>query len=280
MTARRTRSSGFTLVELLVAIAIIGVLTALLMPAVQSARSSARRMICQNQLRQMGLALHTYHDSHGCFPPGSFVMGPSFPIQSGWGWGAMILPSIEQGPLYAQIHFGQGTAVGSNLAVIGTPISFWRCPSDFGLESIEGIPVSHPPFELASGNYCGSEGILDNMSHVRIAQITDGTSKTLMLGERMVQPGTNGSLPFTSAWCGQVAFQDGYEYRSVPHLMPSPFHPLNGSATDPQCFSSRHQGGANFVLGDGSTRFLNDSINLQVFVALGTANGGEVVSLP
>lgn len=280
MTARRARATGFTLIELLVAMAIIGVLVALLMPAVQSARASARRIMCQNQLRQLGLALHMYHDSHACFPPGSYVMGPSLPIQSGWGWGAMILPSVEQGALYQQINFSQGTAVGGNLAVIGTSIPFWRCASDFGLERIQAVPLDHPPFELASGNYCGSEGILGNMSHVRIAEIIDGTSQTLMLGERLVQPGVNGGLPFTSAWCGQVAFQDGYEYRSVPHLQPSRFHPINGSDTDPLCFGSRHPGGANFVLGDGSTRFLNDSIDSRVFEALGTAKGREVVTVP
>src|SRR4029077_5854653 len=114
MSRRRARQTGFTLIELLVSLAIIGVLVALLMPAVQSARASARRIICQNQLPQLGLALPNYHDTHACFPPGSYVKGPSSPIQSGWGWGAMILPSIEQGALYQQINFGKGTAVGSN----------------------------------------------------------------------------------------------------------------------------------------------------------------------
>src|SRR4029077_10454793 len=86
--------AGFTLIELLVSIAILAVLVALLMPAVQSVRASARRLQCKNQLRQLGLALHMYHDTHLCFPAGSYVMGPSNTIQSGWGWGAMILPSI------------------------------------------------------------------------------------------------------------------------------------------------------------------------------------------
>jgi prepilin-type processing-associated H-X9-DG protein len=192
----------------------------------------------------------------------------------------MILPSIDQEMLYQRIDFGHGTAVASNVALIGTPLSMWRCPSDADRESISVVPLAHPAFDLASGNYCGSEGILRAMSHTRMIDIRDGSSQTFLLGERIVQTGLDGSLPFTSAWCGQVAFQDGYEYRSVPHLMPRAQHPINNSDADPLCFGSRHTGGTNFVLGDGSTRFLNSSIDSRIFEALGTANGGEAVQLP
>jgi prepilin-type N-terminal cleavage/methylation domain-containing protein/prepilin-type processing-associated H-X9-DG protein len=274
------RKTGFTVVELLVAIAIVGVLAALLMPAVQSARASARRIMCQNQLRQLGLALHSYHESHLCFPPGSLVMGPSFPIESGWGWGAMILPDVDQSGLSERIDFDHGTAVGGNLELITTTIPLWRCPAEIGDEWIQVVPLDHPPFDLASGNYCGSEGILSAMSCVRIGQITDGTSRTLLLGERMVQTGEDGGLPFTSAWCGQVAFADGYEYRSVPHLSASHWHPINVSPSDSRCFGSRHTGGANFIMGDGSARFLNENMDGLVFEALGTARGGETVAGP
>jgi prepilin-type processing-associated H-X9-DG protein len=250
------------------------------MPAVQSVRAAARRMQCQNQLRQLGMGLHLYHDSHLCFPPGSYCMGPAAPVQSGWGWGAMLLPFIEQNGLYELIDFGQGTATGENLAVIATSNSFWRCPSDPGAEQISVFPVDNPPFELASGNYCGSQGILSFMSHVRIAQIRDGTSRTFLAGERLVQPGDDGSLPFTSAWCGEVAFLDGYDSCSIPHLLPNRIHFLNVSETDPNCFGSRHTGGANFLLADGSLSFINDSIDGTVYEALGTANGGEFVQVP
>jgi len=281
MPPRLFRKSAFTVIEMLVAMAVIGVLVALLMPAVQSARASARRITCQNQARQLGLALHLYHDSHLCFPPGSFVMGPSFPMQSGWGWGAMILPSVEQKPLYQQIDFGHGTAVGGNLALIATAIPLWRCPAEVAPENIQAVPIDgHPPFDLASGNYCGSEGILSAMSCVRMANITDGASQTLLLGERMVQSGDDGTLPFTSAWCGQAAFADGYEYRSVPHLMPSRLHPINASPADPLCFGGRHAGGANFIFADGSSRFLNQNLDGKVWEALGTARGGEAVTAP
>src|SRR5262249_35249866 len=122
--------------------------------------------------------------------------------------------------------------------------------------------------------------VLGPMSRVRIGDITDGTSVTLMLGERIVQPGLDGSLPFTSAWCGQVAFENEYEYRSVPHLVPNRMHPINASASDSSCFGSRHTGGANFLLADNSHRFLNEGIAALLFEALGTAQGREPVSLP
>jgi len=279
MSVRLVRRAGFTLIELIVAIAIIGVLAALLIPAVQSSRDAARRTVCKNQLRQLGLALHMYLEVHGRFPPGSYTMGPSFPMQSGWGWGAMLLPYVEQNAIYEQINFGLGTGLGGNLPLIATPISAFRCPSEICAESISCMPIGDSPFKLASGNYCGSEGVLSAMSSVRIAQITDGTSQTLMLGERLVQPGGPTSLPFTSAWCGHVAFAEEYDLRSVPYLLPDANHPINGSPTDPLCFGSRHPLGANFALVDGSCVFLNNSIDGQVFTALGTPDGGEMISV-
>jgi prepilin-type N-terminal cleavage/methylation domain-containing protein/prepilin-type processing-associated H-X9-DG protein len=277
---RRAGRAGFTLIELLVAIAIIGVLAALMLPAVQSVRASARRLQCKNQLRQLGLALHLYHDSHLCFPPGSYIMGPSSPIQTGWGWGAMILPSIDEGALYNLIDFGHGTATGSNLAVISSSNAFWRCPSDIDVDQITVSPVGNAPYVLASGNYCGSGGILTAMSHVNIAQIMDGTSSTFLVGERLVQTAFDGSLPFTSAWCGHVAFADDYDTASISYLLPNRFHYLNCSVSDPNCFGSRHTGGANFLLADGSLCFINNSIDTAIYEALGTPNGGEVAQVP
>jgi prepilin-type N-terminal cleavage/methylation domain-containing protein/prepilin-type processing-associated H-X9-DG protein len=280
MSRRIARQSGFTLVELLVSIAVTGVLAALLLPAVQSARASARRIQCGNQLRQLGLGLHLYHDAHACFPPGAYIMGPSFAIQSGWGWGAMIFPHIEENDFYQQLDFGQGTAVGTNLPLIATSVSIWRCPSEISPEIISASPSNTPPFNLATGNYCGSAGILNSMSRVKISDICDGTSKTLLAGERMDQLGLNGTLPFTSSWCGDVAFQDAYASTSVPYLTASRGHPLNASPFDPNCFGSYHMGGANFVLADGSLRFINDNISLSVYVALGTICKQDVVVWP
>jgi prepilin-type N-terminal cleavage/methylation domain-containing protein/prepilin-type processing-associated H-X9-DG protein len=278
MSVRAAQRAGFTLLELLVSIAVLGILIALLLPAVQASREAARRTACRSRLRQLGQGLHLYHDVNRCFPPGSFVMGPSFPMQSGWGWGAMVLPYVELPALYRQINLGSKTGEGPNLSLIALPIPLFRCPSETAPENVICTPAGAPAYRLASGNYCGSEGVLSAMSRTRIAEITDGTSATLMLGERVVQPGGDSLLPFTSAWCGQVAFTDEYDLRSVPYLSPSPDHPINSSLTNPSCFGSRHPNGANFALADGSVVYLAESIDSAVFTALGTASGGESVN--
>jgi prepilin-type N-terminal cleavage/methylation domain-containing protein/prepilin-type processing-associated H-X9-DG protein len=278
MSVPAVRRAGFTVLELLVTIVILGVLIALLLPAVQASRETARRTTCKSQLRQLGLALHNYHEVNRCFPPGSYVMGPSFPMQSGWGWGAMVLPYAEQSAVYRQLNFGLRTGDDSNLALIGLPLPLFRCGSEIAPETVTCTPDHGPSYQLASGNYCGSEGVLCAMSQIRIADITDGTTATLMLGERVVQPGGGTQLPFTSAWCGQVAFADEYDLRSVPYLSPTPDHPINASLTDPLCFGSRHPNGANFVLADGSVSYLANGLDVDVFTALGTASGGESVN--
>jgi hypothetical protein len=115
------------------------------------------------------------------------------------------------------------------------------------------------------------------MSSERFGHIIDGLSNTLLLGERNYQPGVNGAGEFTSAWCGQMATEQGYVFSSVPHVAAVAGRPINQS-NSPQCFSSHHIGGAYFVLGDGSGRFINDSIDSGVWQALGTPRGGEPVT--
>ena len=271
------RVSGFTLIELLVAIAIIGVLIAVLLPAVQSSREAVRRVQCQNQLRQLGLALHNYHDRFSRFPAGSYVRGPSFSIMSGWGWGAMILPSLEQSALFSQIDFSTGTAVGNNQSIIATPIGLWRCPAAIAPERMSINSAGRSTFEIASGNYCGVEGLLREMSSFQLADVTDGTSQTLLLGERNVDVGTHGSLPSTSGWFGQLAYVDGYEYRSVPHIEALKDFPINGTQNASESFSSRHGNGAYFCFADGAGRFMSEHMDSMIFQALGTPAGGESV---
>ena len=277
MRCRAPRTTGFTLVELLVVLAIIGVLIAVLMPAVQSAREAVRRIHCRNQIRQLGLALHNYHEIHSRFPAGSYMMGPSTLTMSGWGWGAMILPYVEQTPLYNRIDFHRGTAVASNLTVIATPVGFWQCPSDVGPERMTIFPVYHPSIDIASGNYCGVNGLLSEMSSNRLSDVTDGTSRTLLLGERVVDESVNGSLPHTAGWFGRVAYSDGYEYRSVPHMAAFHAFPINGSLSSGQHFSSRHTGGASFCFADGSVHFVSQHIDAQLLESLGTPAGGETM---
>lgn len=280
MPRKFVRRSGFTLIEVLVVIAIMAVLIALLLPAVQSARVSAQRVACQNQLRQLALGLHMYHSAQNIFPPGSFFNAQIVPMQTGWGWGAMILPYIGENPLHQQLDFGKGTAVGANLALISQPLSLWRCPSDATRQTIRVVPLDQPPFDLAAGNYCGSADVFCAMSHTQLGEIRDGESQTLMLGERLVNPGSNGSLPSSAAWCGYVAFPTDYDYSSVPFMQPSHFYPINLSDISPSCFGSRHRGGANFAFADGSIRFINQTIDPFVFEALGTMAGGEVATAP
>lgn len=127
------RRHGFTLIELLVVIAIIAILIALLLPAVQQARESARRTQCRNNLKQLGLALHNYHDSNQVFPMGfsDTVWGNAEVLGDGWSWGAAILPFLDQGPLFNQFNFGTTPyAVGANQTGIATPLTAFSCPSD------------------------------------------------------------------------------------------------------------------------------------------------------
>ncbi|MCA9043929.1 MAG: DUF1559 domain-containing protein, partial [Planctomycetaceae bacterium] len=119
MFPARPRRRGFTLIELLVVIAIIAVLIALLLPAVQQAREAARRAACKNNMRQLGLGLHNYHDSHGVFPSGwigaTTGVGPDVEGMNGFGWGTMILPYVDQAPLYSQLNFSQSIIDTNNL---------------------------------------------------------------------------------------------------------------------------------------------------------------------
>jgi prepilin-type N-terminal cleavage/methylation domain-containing protein/prepilin-type processing-associated H-X9-DG protein len=271
-------SRGFTLVELLVAIAVIGILIALALPAVQSARASARRVQCQNQLRQLCLALHNYHDLHQVLPAGSYTVGPSFRPLSGWGWGAMLLPQIEQQPLYNSIDFNLNTAVGPNREVIRQQVPLWLCSSDISPAMISVPLPGGETIQAAAGNYCGVEPVLGEMSKTRMGEIHDGTSQTLVIGERVYQPSVSGSFEFTSSWAGSIATQAEVVAQSIPHLEASESTAINLALDYPQCFSSRHAGGAQFAFGDGSTRLLSENIDTTVFEALGTPNGGESVS--
>jgi len=274
----RTKHRAFTLIELLVVIAIIGILIALLLPAVQSAREAARRSECQNRSKQLGLALHNYHDAHRCLPSGSIVRGPSFAPLSGWGWGTMILPMVEQGNLFARCDFSQNNAAAANRAAISTPLAVMRCPSDIAPETVDVELSGHPDAPVAAGNYVGCEGFLSGLSSVKFGQVTDGLSMTLLMGERNYHPPVGGSLPFTSAWCGIVSESDVYVFTSMPHIAVNGQKPINRSNSSPFYFSSRHTGGAFFTRGDGSVSFISESIDSATFDALGTPNGGEAVS--
>ena len=307
------RRRAFTLIELLVVIAIIAVLIALLLPAVQQAREAARRTQCKNNLKQLGLAMHNYHDTTSRFPMGGWVNG-NFDMGS---YMVRILPYIDQAPLYNQINFNvtidtQVLPNGQQLALQIIPA--YMCPSDadgpiftqsqnygaspraksnyagnIGNQNSSGCNIG---WNLINGNGSVTNGdtydvtqisgvLMKFPSCINIAAITDGTSNTLLMGEirpkcsaheqdgwidsnafwTMTGPGLNyptcpGEVGFTGAGCNQIG---------------------SGAWGTSNTFRSRHTGGVQFVMCDGSTRFISSNISIQTLQQLGDRRDGLVV---
>ncbi|MGD9857768.1 MAG: DUF1559 domain-containing protein [Planctomycetaceae bacterium] len=293
---------GFTLIELLVVIAIIAVLIALLLPAVQQAREAARRTQCRNNLKQIGLALHNYHDVFLTFPPGYIAAGPgTHPAHdgiSGAGWGTMILPQLEQTNLYELFNPNLSIADTVNDAFRETTLAVFRCASDpqpdfweiehedgsgtvlarlpianyigtFGTDELDGCENAAGTPPVRAGGQCVGDGSLYHNSRVRISDITDGTSNTFIVGERL----TNPNLGWYSTWVGMVP--EGEE--AFQRVLGSIDHVPNDPVGHFDDFSSHHTGGAQFVFGDGSATFISENIDRGVYQALGTIKGGEIV---
>jgi prepilin-type N-terminal cleavage/methylation domain-containing protein/prepilin-type processing-associated H-X9-DG protein len=347
---KRRVARGFTLIELLVVIAIIAVLIALLLPAVQAAREAARRASCVNNLKQMGIGLHNYHDVVGTFPTGH--------LGTGWNdWGAlvMLLPYIEQGALYNTINFsntGSAANPGNALNVTAqtASINVYQCPSDTdrltGTGSVAGVAKL-----WGHTNYCGNAGnaphsFYDNSGHkaangvmfgvaagkpVGIRDVTDGTSTTCAWSEKVKGIGSGGNNsydsmtpsssvfalsvttsgngspanpyldavpndyyarckalnPLSAALATGAIAQGTYWWDGHPetglynHVMPPNGISCNDSNVNDAAAataSSRHSGGVNVCMCDGSVKFIKQSISTTSWWAIATRAGSEVVS--
>lgn len=285
---------GFTLIELLVVIAIIAVLIALLLPAVQSAREAAQRTQCVNNLKQVGIALHQYHDSLLVFPPGylaasRFIDGET-DTAPGWSWASMMLPQLDQGPLYSSINVYLPMQAPANSTATQTLINVFLCPSDqlpstgtFAVTDGLGNTVA----TVAPSSYAASTGSdladvalgLNNdgsgngpfyrNSAVRIAAITDGTSETVLILERAwgdTEGTWTGAIPGGFVMRGPFNPCPGSSFATylAPCLVLAHCHLLNTNADtdsgldDPSSF---HPSGANALFGDGSVHFFRNVTN-------------------
>jgi prepilin-type processing-associated H-X9-DG protein len=283
--------------ELLVVIAIIGVLIALILPAVQKVRAASLRIECLNHLKQIGLAAHQYHNTAGSFPAGMRSQNGKDPYRL-LSWLAQLLPYIEQDNLWqATVQaYRQTTNPFQNPPHVGlaTVIPTFGCPTDgrsfqTGIGQVDKFPVAFTSYLGVEGKDVKTlDGVLFRDSHTRIADITDGTSQTLLAGER--PPSTNNQYGWWYAGAGQnfTGSADmilGVEEQNILPITsgscpPGTYTFEPGSITN-QCdmfhFWSLHPGGANFLFADGSVHFLSYSV-APILPALGSRAGGETAS--
>jgi prepilin-type N-terminal cleavage/methylation domain-containing protein/prepilin-type processing-associated H-X9-DG protein len=288
---------GFTLIELLVVIAIIAILIGLLVPAVQKVRDAAARIQCQNNLHNIGLALHNYHDTQSGFPKG---------VQTTWtqgfylSWQARLLPYVEQDNLWKITDKQEAISYypwdNTAYPALGTPMKVYSCPSDSrtlqALQS-EGLTVAFTAYEGVSGiNLKSRDGILFPDYKTRIGDITDGTSNTLMVGER--PPGATLDFGWWFAGYGQEGMgscdvvlgvnEINTQDAGIPGTDACPKGPYvyqQGNLNNP-CdqfhYWSVHTGGSNFLFGDASVHFLSYQVGQDILNAMATKNGGDVAS--
>lgn len=277
---RRIRRSGFTLIELLVVIAIIAVLIGLLLPAVQQARESARRSQCRNNLKQIGLALHNYHETFSTLPMGYCAALPyvdgGTDTDNGWGWSALILPQLDQAPLYNQLNFSQPI---KNSTAIQTQLPVYLCPTDqtpdgpLTISNSLGTQITTAAVSSYAGVCGGDEsdtaaptglGPFYRNSFVRFADIADGMTHTILVVERATCKARGiwaGAVNNGLVTCGPKNPTSQTATEPAPCLVLVHMH-LNNLTNDPDGglddAMSMHVGGSFVLLADGSVHFVRD----------------------
>ena len=290
---RTRRNSGFTLIELLVVIAIIAVLIALLLPAVQQARAAARSLQCKNNLKQIGLAMHNYHDVHLCFPP-AFSNGYS-------GWAVAILPQIEGGNLAELYDDDLDWNEGANLDLATQMPGFYECPSNPSAgETLSGNGFQATDYTVLrnASNHEFHNSLFQSGATRRIRDITDGLSNTCMVYEsagrsswyvkgvkdpiNSVYPHSYGTDvyawtdPRNAGWMFDVTVDLNSSGNEVTSVIWSGNEVINVSNWFSAPYSF-HTGGVQLALADGSVRFMPENVSMEIIEAVTSINGGDIL---
>jgi prepilin-type N-terminal cleavage/methylation domain-containing protein/prepilin-type processing-associated H-X9-DG protein len=300
------RRSGFTLIELLVVIAIIGVLIALLLPAVQKVREAANRLKCQNNLKQIGLGLHNYHDSQSTFPPGGAGTSSTATGNDGMGFHVYILPFVEQDALFRLFDLTMPYNAAVNKAQASVRLPLYQCPSAVDLyteNNGENAPTGDRgwtthyhgnmgPNDLATNQYQviastnggqGLQGVLGRDTKIRLTDISDGSSNTFLVGETSWTRTGGGAVGYR-VWhrgCNTANALACGSCRNVANGLGTVWAGGGGTAGyNNFSFGGIHSGGTNFLFADGSIRSVSNNVSLGLLLATASRNGGEVQIVP
>ena len=307
MNRSQTESNrGFTLIELLVVISIIGVLVALLLPAIQAAREAARKTTCKNNLRQIGVAMHNFETAFGHLPPGyQYLEGPQGNMR-GYSWGAWLLPFMELTNLHDQLDFNKPVFDQVNAAARVQHIKTLLCPTDdisptgfvnmgdemyamacyvanFGTPDLDDDQDQTRGQFNPLGPFDSRWGPFYRNSATKLAEITDGTTHTLMVGERQNGPFRvtgvhNNHFEYETTWIAAVRDisdpSDDHGHMVLFHTGHTPNHPLS----DDRDVSAPHSGVAQFLMCDGSVHAVAETVDLDVYRAWGTMNLGDTAN--
>jgi len=305
---------GFTLVELLVVIAIIGILVALLLPAIQAAREAARRTECNNKLKQIGLGIQNYHDTYKTFPPGKITEGACCGTSSRTNWAIAILPFMESQALFDLYDQDVYNEHANNQTVRESIVPAYMCPSDLKSSKLErpgsgpgsGLNYRHGSYRAVGGGHWNEKtqtvdgsGWWDDCANTmpenlkgvfpcsgwrtasrpleptKMRDVVDGTSNTVMVGEQVSDVTTNRGTFWAYSY---TSYNSSDAYPESATLLG--YERCGGSNQCKRGWGSYHPGGLHFGLVDGSVRFFSENINIYLFCSLATINGGETVQMP